>query len=460
LFHNNGNGTFTETTSLLPPVTDQDQHRHFAFWCDIRNSGFEDLIIGSGFRDDITDVTGTNKLWLRNNGGTSFTDVAPQLGTTDILAKVSAMTCGNLVGATGPGSGPDVLLANFPPSPGLGTQLTQHLWVNYGTSFKEQAAQRGLTQDTQFQNSLSPYSIACADFRRLGMMDCITTGNNYSFWLLRNSNGTFNWTTGAYQGNVIASLGPYNHDAYFADFTGRGLLDVAVADTQSGNVVRIFCNNGTSIVSPDCGGYPQPGGPNAEVRSIAVGDFDNRGTPSIFVLMSKGCLTNGNDCKGPDLLLMNDGKGGFTEMANQAGLNQFVGTRYGAGGAAVIDYDMDGKLDLIVGYNEPGAPGPFRMYRNVTQNGNSWIGFRLKGANTLGSWVTVTACGKRQVQQLTARTGWVHQSTRVVHFGLGTCTGPVGVETVWRTGQITKVNLPANAYYSMTATGQPVLFKK
>ena len=65
------------------------------------------------------------------------------------------------------------------------------------------------------------------------------------------------------------------------------------------------------------------------------------------------------------------------------------------------------------------------------------------------------ACGKSQVQQLTARTGWVHQSSRVVHFGLGQCAGPVDASTSWPTGQVARFTLAANAYYTMTPTGQP-----
>ncbi|HKV45509.1 MAG TPA: CRTAC1 family protein [bacterium] len=446
LFHN-AHGTFTETTSLLPPVTDTTQHRHIALWCDVEHTGFEDLIIGTGFRTDTRDVTGVNDLWLHNDGK-SFTDIASKLGTTDLMSKVSAMTCGNLVG-----TGPDVLLANLEPTPPFGSQPAQHLWVNSlpTTPLQEQAVARGLTGTTAYSADEKPYGLACADFRRIGLMDCLTTGNNYSLWFLNNRNGTFTPTTGVY-GGVAASLGPYNHDAYFADFSGHGFLDAGVALTPA--TMRILCNNGTTILT-ECSRVPLPHGPNAEVRSMAVGDFDNSGAPSIFVTMSRGCLQNGNGCKGPDALLMNNGHGQFTDMATQAGLNRFVGTPFGAGGAAVIDYDMDGRLDLIVGYNDQGVPGPFILYRNVTQSGNSWIGFRLNGPVTIGSWVTITACNRRQVQQLTARTGWVHQSSRVIHFGLGTCSGSVAVETVWRTGQITHFTLTANKYYTMTPTGQP-----
>ena len=460
LFRNNGNGTFTDVTDqFLPRVTDMTQHRHFALWCDIEGTGFEDLILGTGFRSDTTDTTGVNDIWLRNNKGMSFFDIASRLGTTDISSKVSVMTCGNLISKS-VSAQPDVLLANLDPTEGLPRRLSQDLWVNTWprVPFKEQANQRGLTGTTVYTEGVIPYGLACADFRRLGIMDCLATGNNYSVWFLNNGNGTFLWTQDG--AGVVATLNPYSHDGYFADFTGRGFLDAAVADV-SVNAIRILCNNGRTIVS-ECASIPLPNGDTAQARAIAVGDFDNSGAPSIFVTMSRGCVKDGNGCKGPDALLMNNGRGRFTDMATRAGLNHFVGTvGLGGGGAAVIDYDMDGRLDLIVGYNEEGAPGPFIIYRNVTQNGNSWVGFRLKGHGTIGSWVTITACGKRQVQQLTARTGWVHQSTRVVHFGLGQCGGPVSAEIIWRTGQMERFSIAANGYYTVTSNPnvQPVPLK-
>src|SRR5438132_7163573 len=239
LFHNNQNGTFSEATALLPDVTDTTQHRHIALWCDVEGTGYEDLILGTGFRSDLTDVTGVNDLWLHNTGA-GFTDIAAQLGTTDLLSKVGAMTCGRLVSPTGP----DVVLANWDPSPPLGEQPLHHLWVNFGTTFQEQGAQRGLTVTSNYYSHAVPYGLACADFRRQGAMDCLVSGINDSVWFLNRRDGTFDVTGGRYRTD-IAELSPYNHDAYFADFTEHGLLVVAVADAQV-NAVRILCNDGTT----------------------------------------------------------------------------------------------------------------------------------------------------------------------------------------------------------------------
>lgn len=69
---------------------------------------------------------------------------------------------------------------------------------------------------------------------------------------------------------------------------------------------------------------------------VAVGDYDNDGKDDIYIT----CIL------GPSHLFHNDGKGRFTDVTNQAGVDN--GGQWGSG-AAWVDYDRDGKLDLVVG---------------------------------------------------------------------------------------------------------------
>jgi hypothetical protein len=67
---------------------------------------------------------------------------------------------------------------------------------------------------------------------------------------------------------------------------------------------------------------------------VAVGDFDNDGRDDIFIT-----------ALGQNHLFHNNGNGTFTDVTKQAGLwgpNEF------STGAAWVDYDRDGKLDLVV----------------------------------------------------------------------------------------------------------------
>jgi hypothetical protein len=68
---------------------------------------------------------------------------------------------------------------------------------------------------------------------------------------------------------------------------------------------------------------------------VCAGDFDNDGNEDLFVTYW-----------GPNSLYRNNGKGSFDDVAVQAGVagpNDEWTT-----GCSFLDYDRDGKLDLIV----------------------------------------------------------------------------------------------------------------
>ena len=89
---------------------------------------------------------------------------------------------------------------------------------------------------------------------------------------------------------------------------------------------------------------------------VTVGDFDNDGYPDLFI-----------SNYGPNVLLRNNGNGTFTDITKRAGV---AGGNECSVGAAWLDYDNDGFLDLYVGnylffdpdykyyYAPDGFPGP------------------------------------------------------------------------------------------------------
>jgi hypothetical protein len=68
---------------------------------------------------------------------------------------------------------------------------------------------------------------------------------------------------------------------------------------------------------------------------VAVGDYDNDGFDDLFVT-----------ALGQSRLFHNNGNGSFTDVTQKAGLN---GPRELSTSAAWVDYDRDGRLDLVVG---------------------------------------------------------------------------------------------------------------
>jgi len=123
----------------------------------------------------------------------------------------------------------------------------------------------------------------------------------------------------------------------------------------------------------------------------------------------------------------------------------------GGGGAAVIDFDRDGRLDLVVGYTPwfRGAVGieRIRVYRNITPNAGNWIGLIVQGRRALGAMVTFEACGKTHYRQVTPGTHHLAQNTRAVHVGLGSCTNRVLAKIEWSDGSVERTWLDRNRYY-------------
>jgi enediyne biosynthesis protein E4 len=125
----------------------------------------------------------------------------------------------------------------------------------------------------------------------------------------------------------------------FLDYDNDGWLDVLVlsgtrlegAPADATN--RLYRNNrdGTFTDVTAKAGLTRIGW----ASSVTVGDFDNDGFDDLFITGY-----------GYDALYRNDGDGTFTDVTAKAGLMP-TATRYGAG-CTWIDYDRDGRLDLLV----------------------------------------------------------------------------------------------------------------
>lgn len=122
--------------------------------------------------------------------------------------------------------------------------------------------------------------------------------------------------------------------AALVDLDGDGDLDAYIV--QSGSVTspsefsdRVYLNMGDGRFQPG----PAPPGGNGYGMGVAAGDYDNDGDVDLYV-------TN----VGENLLLRNDGKGRFENVASAAGV---AAPAWGTS-AAFLDLDLDGDLDLFV----------------------------------------------------------------------------------------------------------------
>lgn len=166
-------------------------------------------------------------------------------------------------------------------------------------------------------------------------------------------------------------------------------------------------------------------------------DADHDGWEDLFLA--------GSGTTKPDHLLHNQQDGTFSD--HSAGLTQSLWTY----SAARLDYDRDGRLDLVLGHPGDG----YRLYRNVTDNDHHWLILDLEGGNTvnrdgIGAWVRLTMPdGSRQMRELRAGSSRGSSHQPIIHFGLGIYDRAV-VTIRWPDGTLHNVGeLVADRYHQV-----------
>lgn len=143
-------------------------------------------------------------------------------------------------------------------------------------------------------------------------------------------------------------------------------------------------------------------------------DADNDGLEDIFLAIAGPSGANG------DRLYLQQTDGTFAAAGPDSGLNMPLATE----AAARVDYDRDGRMDLVLGHSNR----DYRLYRNVHPEAGQWLGVELVGAapinrDAIGARVeVVTSDGIRRMGE--RRAGGSRGATHdpALHFGLGAHT--------------------------------------
>ncbi len=467
----NAGGRFVDETQRLPVIDEDTEHRHVAVWCDFDRDGDEDLLLGTGMDDEFPlghpeRMVGNLDVWLRNDG-THFTDVSRSVVVEGFDTRHSKVFHGYTCADVDGNGWPDILVLNdhAPEVYGVdGVTPIFRLYLNQGgMRYKEDAASRGFRREVDRERtSIAPWGLGCYDFNGVRGVDCRVAGGNLSRWVLNRGGGFFNVHTGVYL--PIADLNAYSNDLAWADYDGDGLIDHS--DAFLVTRVDIHLNNGSTVHNDGMVNATRASAPGGRprLRSTAAFDADNDGDADLFVTVeASGPTPKGRPTKAPDLFFRNDDLT-FVELAKEVGLDGgvCVGKRaysgpadhcVGGGGAAVIDFDRDGRLDLVVNYTPwfkpAGGVERVRVYRNVTQNPGNWIGILVQGRDALGATVTVQACGKTYVRRVVNDTHHLAQNTRAIHIGLGECRNRALVVVAWPDGQVHRGWFHTGRYYQV-----------
>ncbi len=404
LFQNTGKGTFIDVTQKAG-LGNRTGFSTSAMWFDYDRDGLLDLFVcnyvqWSPDHDVFCSVDGKNKsfctpeayhgstCWLfRNRGNGTFEDVTAKSGIFDTTSKSLGIA---MIDYDRDGW-PDIFVANDTQPNKLYRNMRngtfEDVAVHAGVAFSEDGkARAGMGADA-------------ADFDNSGMAGIAVTNFDDEMIALYRPRKDGVYTDAAVQTGIgAASRRRLGFGCAFVDLTLDGHLDLVAVNGHIDETVRNISGNH---------GYAQPA--------------------HVF---------------------LNDGRGGFRDVAPQAG-GGFASPKV-ARGLACGDFDGDGDVDLLVTTNQ----GPAYLYRNDVASGNRSLRLRLRGTKSnrdaIGALVRVTTPEGTQLRTVKTGSSYLSQSELTLTFGLGRLDGIQRMVVEWPSGKVQEFGATKAGFYMLT----------
>jgi len=465
LYHNNHDGTFTDVTEKAG-VPGNGAYGMGVSTGDFDNDGYDDIFIAN---------FGSNQLY-HNNGNGTFTDVTEKAGMKSNVWSIVGVWFDydndgwldlyvvNYLDFTYQTN----LICGESRDPIKGTTLgmghrgychpdhyngvPNFLYRNdHNGTFTEVGAKAGIV----LPESKGMGAVA-GDFNGDGLMDIFVCNDSVRNFLFKNNgNGTFS-EIGVTSGTGFDENGkPHaNMGADMADYDGDGRFDL-IAGSLDNEYNTLYRNLGHDIFQD----VTMTAGLGIVLKNFTVGfapvfvDYDNDGWPDVFV--ANGHLIDNIELSKPYVryaqpkyLFHNTGKGTFVDVTSASGAA--LSERRVSRGVAIGDIDNDGDLDLVVsGCNE----GP-QLLRNDGGNSRSSLELKLAGTksnrNGIGAQIRYQLGDRTVYDQVYGGRSYASACDYKVFAGMNGLPEIRQLEIRWPSGVVDKIErLAAGAIYTV-----------
>jgi hypothetical protein len=449
LFHNNGDGAFTDVTDKAGVA--HLGHSQTATFFDYDNDGYPDLLVTNTAQWTL-DASGPkphyypgvaslydlfaspkefNILYHNNRNGT-FTEVTKEAGLA------------------GKGWGGDVAVFDYDEDGYLDVLITNMFGQSQLYHNNRNGTFTDVTAQTLKRTSFGAIGSKAFDFNNDGKLDLLLVDMHSDMWMaqpgadpadIQPANLKLSETK-KYKG-IMGPVGGPRAEEYEKKVADR--FQIQYDQVIFGNTLFKNLGGGKFEEVSDPAGLETmwPWG-------IAVGDFDNDGFEDIFLPSGMGYPFP----YWPNYLMMNKGDGTFANRTRAEGieplprgqnLDEPIGGRRAARSArcaAVADFTNSGRLDIVTNnFNDQ----PY-YFKNQFPRRN-YLAFRLLGTKSnrdaIGAVVTLHLGPEVMVRQVQAAGGYLSQSSNALHFGLGDRTLVDRVEIRWPSGLRQTIKTPA-----------------
>ncbi len=403
LYHNNGDGTFTNVT--IKAGVGEIGLCLGSVWGDYDNDGYLDLYVVNDF--------GRKTLYHNNRDGT-FTDVTVRSGTLAYGAGMSATFADyNNDGLL------DIYVANI---------RSEHAWYAEWPTVARYMINSWKQGVWRSDMPLYFEVFRQSGFGFVGVFQQMAAGNN----LLRNrGDGTFEDITVKANANPLGWFWGSN----FADFDNDGWMDIYAVNGW------VYNDRGTEI--------------ELDFLNNVVSRQDMYKTGILFDPAHFG-HTSWHGWE-RNRHLRSNGDGSFTEIGRSAGTDLLLNSR----GVAVADFWNRGRLDIAVSANAD----RHALLKNEIDMKRNWLAVELTGTKSnrdaVGARVYLRIGGRQQMREVVLGDGYGSQSTLRQYFGLGDTPSADELIVQWpRSGIVQKFRNVAGSRIVAVSEGRDELVEK